>query len=647
MFTYIDLFAGIGGFSLAAQQTKQFKCLGYSEIDNRAIKVYDDNFKHDKLGDITKIVPSELPDIDFVFGGAPCFTAGHLVMTLNGYKKIEDISNGDYVLTHKGRYKKVINIGSKIANTWLVSGMGIPNPIETTEEHPFYVRKKIINNHKRTFLEPEWVETKKLNTDYYTSIVSSPINNSNSKYSKSFWYMIGRYTGDGWYCKYKRKNRKNSNYYKFIICCGKDEFDELNKIFNDSGKNFSYTEERTGYKFTISNKELVEFVEPIGRGASNKKIHPLLFQENNDNINAFLNGLFDSDGHIDKQSKNKVITSTSKELILGVQFIINKLNLGTSNITKYNATEKTFIEDREVNQKPFYQIYWKDNKGASALAFKDDIYTWMPLRKIEKTNHCKQVYNIEVEDDNSYTINNIVVHNCQSWSQSGKKLGFEDPRGKLFFDYVGILKIKQPKYFIFENVVGLTTHANGESFKTIQTLLNDAGYNLFYQIMRSEDHGVPQKRHRIYVVGIRKDINKKFIFPEPEKDFKVIDDILTTDESKYNYYPDDRMHYFESYDTYKPGRVKEILSRYRGKRFNQRKVLYTNGITPTVTTKSSDLLIWHKEKIRQFTWVELESLQGFPPLWTKSLTSQGAVNHVIGNAITWKIAYKIIRNIID
>lgn len=93
---------------------------------------------------------------------------------------------------------------------------------------------------------------------------------------------------------------------------------------------------------------------------------------------------------------------------------------------------------------------------------------------------------------------------CQPFSQAGFKLGFEDARGTLFFDIAEILDVKRPKAFFIENVRGLLKHDEGKTFKVINnTITKDLGYSLHYAIVKASDHGLPQHRPRLFMVGFR------------------------------------------------------------------------------------------------------------------------------------------------
>ena len=128
---------------------------------------------------------------------------------------------------------------------------------------------------------------------------------------------------------------------------------------------------------------------------------------------------------------------------------------------------------------------------------------------------------------------------CQAFSLAGKKLGFEETRGTLFFDVAEIIRRKQPKAFFLENVKGLKIHDKG---KTLETILNVLRNDLDYfvpdpQIVNAMDFGVPQHRERIYIVGFRKDMNvTEFTYPKPTDNTKRFIDIREENPVSAKYY---------------------------------------------------------------------------------------------------------------
>ncbi len=102
---------------------------------------------------------------------------------------------------------------------------------------------------------------------------------------------------------------------------------------------------------------------------------------------------------------------------------------------------------------------------------------------------------------------------CQAFSIAGKRGGFDDTRGTLFFDLARILRAKRPRLFVFENVKGLLSHDNGQTFRTIIATLNELGYDLEWQVLNSKNHGVPQNRERVFIIGHLRGTPRPEVFP--------------------------------------------------------------------------------------------------------------------------------------
>lgn len=115
---------------------------------------------------------------------------------------------------------------------------------------------------------------------------------------------------------------------------------------------------------------------------------------------------------------------------------------------------------------------------------------------------------------------------CQSWSEAGAGLGINDKRGQLFFDYIRILKIKQPKFFLVENVVGILHEKHANAFNHFLELFESVGYTISWKLLDANDYNVPQNRLRVFIVGYRKDLKKTFDFPEPEVYKPVLKDAI-------------------------------------------------------------------------------------------------------------------------
>lgn len=116
---------------------------------------------------------------------------------------------------------------------------------------------------------------------------------------------------------------------------------------------------------------------------------------------------------------------------------------------------------------------------------------------------------------------------CQSWSQAGLRKGLDDPRGELMLKFADMINTLKPKIFMIENVRGLITHNSGETIKHIINLLNKENlYQIEYKLLNAFDYGVPQKRERVFIVGLRKDEKLSFNYPEKDPRQVLLKDIL-------------------------------------------------------------------------------------------------------------------------
>jgi len=175
-------------------------------------------------------------------------------------------------------------------------------------------------------------------------------------------------------------------------------------------------------------------------------------------------------------------------------------------------TDESAVGALEVQRQQLTQGLLCAVDGASldaSVAFFDGGYAWFKIESNETTvGKLQTVYNFEVEEDNSYCVENTIVHNCQAFSHSGKQGGFEDTRGTLFRDCARILKDKQPKYFLMENVKNLRGHDEGRTWATIYRSFTEAGYTTYEHPVVLSPHqlGVPQHRERVLLMGIRNDL---------------------------------------------------------------------------------------------------------------------------------------------
>ncbi len=348
------------------------------------------------------------------FGSHPCFPEDSLVLTDNGYKKICDIKVGDKVLTHKNNYKLVAKtMCRQTDNLYEIDAMGSFN-IKCTGNHPFYVRHRK-NKRQKIYSEPLWVEAKDLKK---SDMLCLPINEENEvvEYknlptnNEDFWWIIGRYIGDGW-TEYFEQPR---NEKRTIICCDKRTDNELNEIIQRVEKLFDYryVEENTIYKVFIKDISLFEFLQRFGKYAYGKRLTKDIFNLPINLLKAFLDGYISADGYIDKQGYINLKT-VSYELANGIIQCVAKAYHKWCGVHTLNEGID-IIEGREVNRREKYIIFYQTKTTQKDRCFYDEKNNciWCYLKDVKQKNIDTNVYNLSVVDDNTYTVNNVAVHNC-------------------------------------------------------------------------------------------------------------------------------------------------------------------------------------------------------------------------------------------
>lgn len=297
---------------------------------------------------------------------------------------------------------------------------------------------------------------------------------------------------------------------------------------------------------------------------------------------------------------------------------------------------------------------------------------------------------------------------CQAFSIAGKRRGFEDTRGTLFFDLARILKAKTPRLFVFENVKGLLSHDGGATFKTIIAATSELGYDCQWQVLNSKNHGVPQNRERIIIVGHLRGTPRPEVFPFIGGDIETSNavtekgqlvDLTRREPTNYRERKDGRVgtldaNYYKGLaNQERPGVVVGTLRTHKdGNGFREMQ----SGMSPTLPARAREdgsgqpVIInplkgqtgygWHFEqnvydkggltrtvkagggsgntlkviddlRIRRLTPIECERLQAFPDNWTKygrdgELISDTQRYKMCGNAVTTNVIRDVFEKIL-
>ena len=280
---------------------------------------------------------------------------------------------------------------------------------------------------------------------------------------------------------------------------------------------------------------------------------------------------------------------------------------------------------------------------------------------------------------------------CQAFSIAGKRGGFEDTRGTLFFEIARIAKQKQPRLLLLENVKGLLSHDKGRTFGTILHTLSELGYDCEWQVLNSKDFGVPQNRERVFIIGHLRGTSRPEVFPirqtdrihiEKRKKGFCTNTLTTQNAGQYGaagstciaiptINPDrenirqSRRFKEDGDPSYtlvskfvqgvcigqKPLDMSRIQSKVRG-----------DGLSSTITATYYKGLanqhrpgVLHTMRIRRLTPTECERLQGFPDGWTQEgIDSKGNVVKIsdtqryktLGNAVTTNVITAIGERLI-
>lgn len=231
---------------------------------------------------------------------------------------------------------------------------------------------------------------------------------------------------------------------------------------------------------------------------------------------------------------------------------------------------------------------------------------------------------------------------CQSFSivaQNPPRLGIKDDRGMLFFEMCRILRARQPKCFIAENVKGILTANKKAAFPLILQEFENSGYDVKYTILNAAEYGVPQKRERVIIVGFRKDLGIDFTFPTPvisnEEKYEQLQSVIETDVEEKYYFSEKAV----------AGMMKNRESMNKGRAQDITKPCNTVGAhLAKVSLNSTDPVLLLGGRYRRFTPREVARIQSFPENF-QLVGSEGAQYRALGNAIPPVMFWYVARTV--
>ena len=243
---------------------------------------------------------------------------------------------------------------------------------------------------------------------------------------------------------------------------------------------------------------------------------------------------------------------------------------------------------------------------------------------------------------------------CQAFSHAGNKLGFEDTRGTLFYEFARAVKEIKPRMFLAENVEAILRNQDGKTIKTIMYVLSSFGYEVRYEILNALNFDVPQKRKRVIFIGTKKGV--KFQYPKPSNRVVTLGDGLKdVPDSIGEKYSDEKIKMMKHVP---PGgswvnMPVEVQKKYMGKSFYSsggrrgmgRRISWDEPcLTLTCSPGQKMTERCHPEEVRPFTIREYARIQTFPDSWefVGSLSSQ---YRQIGNAVPVKLATALAKKV--
>lgn len=346
----------------------------------------------------------------------PCFDGNELVLTSNGYKKIKDINIGDYVLTKDNSYQQVLKVMNHTTDSYYNLKLQGSPKIKVTPNHPFLTCRP---KHK-TIEKTEWKEVKDLEEgDFIGHAINQNSILPNLDFVDSsncdFWWTIGRYFGDGWRSHTVRRSGKYKGKKEeyVVICCDKTE-KELNEILPKLSWTNGYwiINEKTTYRVNFKKiNGFYEWLGEFGDKADGKHLTNTIINLPIEQLSAFIEGYFSADGSI-INDKYYTFKTVSKELALGISQCVMKCYHRYCSVMEGKPPRTEIIRNRTVNCKQQYiGTFKKTNDKLDRCFYKDGII-WSRYVNKELIEEPLQVYNLSVNNNNTYTVNNIIVHNC-------------------------------------------------------------------------------------------------------------------------------------------------------------------------------------------------------------------------------------------
>lgn len=243
---------------------------------------------------------------------------------------------------------------------------------------------------------------------------------------------------------------------------------------------------------------------------------------------------------------------------------------------------------------------------------------------------------------------------CQGFSSANPKRGFDDPRNMMFKEYARIISESQPKVFLMENVSGMVTMQKGEAFKLIKNELRSKGYKIYWKLLNSRDYGVPQSRKRVFIVGVRDDIEEEFSFPKPTvKDEKytpvisVLNKSIKEGDKNHSISKLTELNMLRLESIPPGGSMKDVPEELQNNSDLKRSMRRLHPAKPSHTIVHNNCdHYYHPIENRRITIREMARIQGYPDSYVFH-GSKSEQSRQVGNSVPVGLGYAMAKQIVS
>lgn len=352
-----------------------------------------------------------------------CFAAGSLVLTADGWLPIEEVRIGMLVLTHRGRWRPVVDTITREAKVLEVRGLGHPQLL-TTADHPLLTR----DGWEPAGQAKEWASP--------SFVERFPVSHVPYELTPALCRLIGCFIGDGYTSIKRRRPQPGQDECSLVITCGHtaSETSRVAATIAEAGFKGTMRKVRTGHTFTVYSADLTRWLRAhFGIYSHGKRIPPWVMGLDAAAREALLAGYLEADGYHSPTGEWHAST-VSKELAFSVKLLAQSLGYGCRLYREAAGT--TTIEGRQYATREKWRLVGKplsDTHGTHTrgkVIASVDGHHFAPIRERVEREAVEAVYDLTVDEDHSYVVEGIVVHNC----------GHEYPRRQAVQHVPGTLK---------------------------------------------------------------------------------------------------------------------------------------------------------------------------------------------------------------